>query len=166
MKSLGIVPESTMLSARSKYWNYGETESGRNPAWDSLSTERRQDLARRMAIYAAMIDRMDQQIGRVLGNLKEQGEFKNTLILFLSDNGACAEWDPRGFDGKSSNHNVLHRGDALESEHPSNANTRDRCASHVHRGKWLPVLRRSAVTGPEYCRPVNREDDSGTPALL
>jgi arylsulfatase A-like enzyme len=115
MKSLGIVPESTMLSARSKYWNYGETESGRNPAWDSLSTERRQDLARRMAIYAAMIDRMDQQIGRVLGNLKEQGEFKNTLILFLSDNGACAEWDPRGFDGKSSNHNVLHRGDALES---------------------------------------------------
>ncbi len=39
----------------------------------------------------------------------------NTLIFFLSDNGACAEWDPWGFDGKSSPRNVLHRGDDLAS---------------------------------------------------
>jgi arylsulfatase len=44
-----------------------------------------------MAVYAAMIDRMDQSIGRVLDALKRLGEYDNTLILFLSDNGGCAE---------------------------------------------------------------------------
>jgi arylsulfatase len=44
-----------------------------------------------MAVYAAMIDRMDQSIGRVLDTLKRLGEYDNTLILFLSDNGGCAE---------------------------------------------------------------------------
>ena len=58
---------------------------------------------------------MDQQIGRVIEGLKQHGEFENTLIIFLSDNGACAEWDPRGFDIKSSNHNILHKGAELES---------------------------------------------------
>mgnify|MGYP002629983742 CR=1 FL=1 len=114
MKELGIVPENTELSPRSPYWNYGETKTGTNPAWDTLSTDRRQDLARRMAIYAAMIDRMDQNIGRLIADLKAKGELENTLIVFTSDNGACAEWDPRGFDGKSSNDNILHRGKELD----------------------------------------------------
>ena len=68
----------------------------------------------RMAIYAAMIDRMDQNIGRVTADLRARGELDNTLIVFLSDNGACAEWDPFGFDVRSSPNNVLHRGDDLE----------------------------------------------------
>lgn len=115
MKELGIVPKETPLSPRSKYWNYGETEIAPNPEWASLPEDRRADLARRMAIYAAMIDRMDQNIGRVLADLKEQAELENTLIVFLSDNGACAEWDPRGFDVKSSSNNVLHKGQAIET---------------------------------------------------
>jgi len=44
-----------------------------------------------MAVYAAMIDRMDQNIGRIVTKLKEMGELNNTLILFLSDNGGCHE---------------------------------------------------------------------------
>ena len=44
-----------------------------------------------MEIYAAMIDRVDQNIGRLLRKLEKQGKLDNTLILFLSDNGACAE---------------------------------------------------------------------------
>ena len=52
----------------------------------------------RMAIYAAMVDRMDQNIGRMTADLRARGELDNTLIMFLSDNGACAEWDPFGFD--------------------------------------------------------------------
>ena len=44
-----------------------------------------------MAVYAAMIDRMDQNIGRVIRKLKEQGKFDDTLIIFVSDNGASAE---------------------------------------------------------------------------
>ncbi|MDZ7722290.1 MAG: sulfatase-like hydrolase/transferase [candidate division KSB1 bacterium] len=48
----------------------------------------------RMQIYAAMIDRVDQNIGRLLDKLEQQGELDNTLILFASDNGACAEGAP------------------------------------------------------------------------
>jgi arylsulfatase A-like enzyme len=53
-----------------------------NPDWE----------AARMATYAAMVDRMDQSIGRVVATLKRLGEYDNTLILFLSDNGGCAEF--------------------------------------------------------------------------
>ena len=114
MKQLAIVPPDTKLSARSTWRNYGETKTGVNPAWNSLPKERRLDLARRMAIYAAMVDRMDQQLGRVIDWLKANDAFENTFILFTSDNGACFEWDPFGFDLVSSNQNILHRGEALE----------------------------------------------------
>jgi arylsulfatase len=114
MKKLGVVAADTKLSPRSAFLNFGETESGENPAWDSLPEDRRADLARRMAIYAAMVDRMDQNVGRILAELKASGQLDNTLIVFLSDNGACAEWDPFGFDGSSSGNNVLHRGAELE----------------------------------------------------
>ena len=115
MKQLGIVPEYTQLSPRSQWRNYGETETGVNPAWDTLPKNRRLDLARRMAIYAAMIDRLDQQIGRVIDDLKRAGEFENTLIVFTSDNGACFEWDPFGFDIVSSNQNILHEDEMIEN---------------------------------------------------
>lgn len=108
MKQLGIVPESTRLSPRSEWVNYGEMDHGVVPAWKELPENRRRDLARRMAIYAAMVDRMDQQLGRVFHDLQQHGEWRDTLIVFLSDNGACAEWDPRGFDHQSGNENVLH----------------------------------------------------------
>ena len=67
-----------------------------------------------MAIYAAMVDRMDQNIGRIVADLSAARQLDNTLIVFLSDNGACAEWDPRGFDGRSSPNNILHSGADLE----------------------------------------------------
>ncbi len=59
------------------------------PAWDSLPAATRAWEARRMAAYAALIDRVDQEIGRLVADLKRAGELDNTLILFLSDNGAC-----------------------------------------------------------------------------
>lgn len=59
------------------------------PAWDSLSAKRKSWEGRRMAAYAALIDRVDQELGRLVANLEQAGELKNTLILFLSDNGAC-----------------------------------------------------------------------------
>lgn len=113
MKQMGIVPQHTKLSQRSHWRNYGETKIGVNPAWNTLPEDRRLDLARRMAIYAAMIDRLDQQFGRVIADLKRADEFDNTLIVFTSDNGACFEWDPFGFDIKSSNQNILHKGRML-----------------------------------------------------
>mgnify|MGYP000403929213 CR=1 FL=1 len=59
------------------------------PAWESLGAERKKWEARRMAAYAALIDRVDQEIGRLLADLERAGELDRTLILFFSDNGAC-----------------------------------------------------------------------------
>ena len=61
------------------------------PPWDSLSDEKKDEMDLRMATYAAQIDRMDQAIGRVMAQLEALGKMSDTLILFLSDNGACAE---------------------------------------------------------------------------
>ncbi|MDF1859000.1 MAG: arylsulfatase [Verrucomicrobiales bacterium] len=60
--------------------------------WDSLSPETRAREEARMEVYAAMVDRLDQGIGRVLDALDHSGAADNTLILFLSDNGGCASW--------------------------------------------------------------------------
>ncbi len=57
------------------------------PAWESLTEKEKDFEDLRMAIFAAMVDRMDQAIGRVLATLKAQGQDQNTLIMFLSDNG-------------------------------------------------------------------------------
>lgn len=65
--------------------------SGNVPAWDSLSVEKQEEMALRMAVYAAMVDRVDQNIGNLTDALKAMKIADNTLIMFLSDNGACAE---------------------------------------------------------------------------
>ena len=59
--------------------------------WDSLSVEKQRFEARKMELYAGMVDNMDANIGRLMNHLKEIGEFENTVIVFLSDNGAAAE---------------------------------------------------------------------------
>ncbi|MBN2164179.1 MAG: arylsulfatase [Pontiellaceae bacterium] len=59
--------------------------------WAALAPETRKDEVRRMQVYAAMVDRMDQNIGRILEKLRELNQLDNTLILFASDNGASAE---------------------------------------------------------------------------
>lgn len=60
-------------------------------AWNSLSEEKKTEMDLYMAIYAAQIDRMDQGIGKIMDQLDAVGKMENTLILFLSDNGGCAE---------------------------------------------------------------------------
>ena len=76
MKSLGLVTTDTKLSPQSDDW-----EEVSDKPWE----------ARNMEVYAAMIDSMDQGIGRIVAELKRQNEFDNTLIFFLQDNGGCAE---------------------------------------------------------------------------
>ena len=58
------------------------------PAWSEMSVQERQQAARDMEVYAAMVDYMDEQILRVFDYLKETGEYDNTMIVFMSDNGA------------------------------------------------------------------------------
>jgi arylsulfatase A-like enzyme len=112
---LGLIDPKWPLPPRSGFETREDFyRTGDNPVWDALPVERRADLARRMAVYAAMVDRMDQDIGRVVEDLRKHGQLDNTLVLFLSDNGACAEWDPFGFDGASGPKNVLHTGADLD----------------------------------------------------
>lgn len=80
-KQLGIIAKDEKLSPRDKSV----------PEWDSLSPEEKEQFDTKMAVYAAMVDRMDQNIGRIRKKLKELGEDKNTVIMFLSDNGASNE---------------------------------------------------------------------------
>ena len=79
MKQLGLVDDRYQLTERPDII----------PAWESVGDKK--VLARKMAVYAAMIDRMDQNIGRLINKLKSNGQYENTMIVFISDNGACAE---------------------------------------------------------------------------
>ena len=69
----------------------GPEEVNRPVPWNTLSDEQKKFQAAKMEIHAAMVDRMDQEIGRVIERLKDAGELDKTLIMFLSDNGASAE---------------------------------------------------------------------------
>lgn len=131
MKQLGVIGSEINLSDRSLIpipevaERNGVPGDGKyNPPWNMIDKGRQADLARRMAVYAGMLDNMDQNIGRLIKNLEANGELENTLIIFLSDNGACAEWDPFGFEypdydariagGTPGHPNVLHKGESLE----------------------------------------------------
>lgn len=68
------------------------------PAWHSLSKAHQATEAEKMAVYAAQVDRMDQGVGQVLGTLDELGLTEDTFVIFLSDNGGCAEQVERSAD--------------------------------------------------------------------
>jgi len=90
-----VVP-SWNLSPEQLREKIGPGEQGYAVAWETLTEEQRRFQASKMAIHAAMISRMDHEIGRVVQQLKDMGVFENTLILFASDNGASAEQIIRG----------------------------------------------------------------------
>lgn len=92
----------------------GPGEVNRPLPWSELTEEQRRFQATKMAIHAAMIDRMDREIGRVIAQLKAMGAFENTLILFASDNGASAEimvrhggHDPQAAPGSAASYLCL-----------------------------------------------------------
>ena len=64
--------------------------------WESLNAEQKEFQSMKMAIHAAMVDRVDQETGRVLDQIASMGTLENTVIFFLSDNGASAEMMIRG----------------------------------------------------------------------
>jgi arylsulfatase A-like enzyme len=94
---LGLIDQQHQLSARPDYI----------PAWEQLTDDERQWEEDRMEVFAAMVDCVDQNIGRVVDHLKQKNAFDNTLILLCSDNGACPfertrgkelkPWDPKSY---------------------------------------------------------------------
>ncbi len=74
----------------------GTAEVDHEVAWRSLTDEQRQFQAAKMAIHAAMVDCLDQEVGRLMDQLRKMDAIENTIVLFLSDNGASAEIMIRG----------------------------------------------------------------------
>ena len=86
---LGVIPDRTALAPRN-------SEDGDEvAAWDDLDADRRRLFSKYMSVYAAMIDNIDQNVGRLRAELEEMGEWDNTLFVFTSDNGGS----PRGRGG-------------------------------------------------------------------
>ena len=93
----GLLPAKWKLSPRPDHI----------PAWNSLDKAEQQWEADRMEVFAAMVDVLDQNIGRLINSLKDKGILENTLVLFCSDNGACPfertrgrylkPWDPKSY---------------------------------------------------------------------
>jgi len=87
---MGLVSEKWKMSPRdTTTWS-----------WDDEKNKELLDL--KMAVYAAQIERMDYGIGKVLEKIKDIGAQDNTLVMFLADNGGCAEGGPVGFDNRKN----------------------------------------------------------------
>lgn len=107
MKKLGIVncDLSALDPVTVPHWNLpeaelrqriGTNEVGHAVPWDSLTAGEKEFQSEKMSVHAAMVHRMDIEIGRVLNQIKAMGAYENTLICFVSDNGASAEQIIRG----------------------------------------------------------------------
>jgi arylsulfatase len=81
MVKMGIIDKAHAMSPR----------EARVKPWDQLSDKEKDAEDLKMAVYCAMIDRVDQNLGRVFAKVKELGKWDNTLIMFLADNGGCPE---------------------------------------------------------------------------
>ncbi len=86
-QSLGLFDDDCVMSPR-----HPEAKP-----WSETLPDKQADLAHRMSVYAAQIDSIDQNMGRLIDKLKTLGVFENTVIMFLSDNGCSAEGGPGGF---------------------------------------------------------------------
>ena len=100
MKELGVLDQDVVLSPAESNTNKfrGSSHKGWDEirqkwpdyyTWDSMTEQEQIDKDLEMAVFAATIDRMDQNIGRVLERLEKAGELDNTLIMYFTDNGSC-----------------------------------------------------------------------------
>ncbi|MFM7237001.1 MAG: sulfatase-like hydrolase/transferase [Cyanobium sp.] len=85
-KALGIIPEGTVLSRHDPDV----------PDWHGLSAEEKRLYARMMEVFAGFLEHTDHSIGELISFLKEIGEYENTMVMVISDNGASAEGGPTG----------------------------------------------------------------------
>lgn len=86
-KAMGVIPASTQLTSRSPA----------EQSWDSLSAVERTVYARYMATYAGFLTHTDDQIGKLVSHLKSTGQYENTLIVLVSDNGGASEAGQKGY---------------------------------------------------------------------
>nr|WP_083808713.1 sulfatase-like hydrolase/transferase [Pedosphaera parvula] len=99
MLAQGVLDGRNLLSPNEGTAPWGSIPTEAIPDWNTLAADRQADLTRRMAIYAAMVQKMDQNIGRVVERLRAAGQLDNTLIIALSDNGGNFEGSVFGETG-------------------------------------------------------------------
>ncbi|AXK39949.1 arylsulfatase [Crenobacter cavernae] len=99
-KQLGIIPADFKE-------NPGLPDTPANPKWGSLTAEQKAFEARRMEVYAAMVENLDWNIGRLIAELKKNGQYDNTLIFFQSDNGAEGGDGTRVYPNNANSDNSL-----------------------------------------------------------
>lgn len=85
LTAMGLLPRTAESVISSDWGTFYDTPT---IEWDNLSDEERTYRVRQMAVYAGMAEAMDENIGRVISHLKASGEYDNTLVIFMSDNGA------------------------------------------------------------------------------
>jgi arylsulfatase len=90
MIDMGIIRKEWKLSPRDE------------KTWPWADEEDKESMDLKMAVYAAQIERMDYGIGRVMEKIRRFGAEENTLVMFLADNGGCAEGGPKGFDNRKN----------------------------------------------------------------
>jgi arylsulfatase len=110
-KAMGLIPQDTVMPPR----------NADDRAWSDLTQDERTVYARYMAVYAGFVEHTDAQIGRLVDYLKQSGQFDNTIIFLLSDNGAAPEAGPEGsftspYGGRLSVQDSLARLDDLGTE--------------------------------------------------
>ncbi|WP_067670351.1 arylsulfatase [Nocardia miyunensis] len=89
-KAQGLFPEGARQRTRNTEPGYDARE------WDSLTPQEQRRFARYMEVYAAMVDNIDQSLGRLLDTVEQLGELDDTIVVFTSDNGGTAEGGPDG----------------------------------------------------------------------
>ncbi|GLZ86978.1 arylsulfatase [Metapseudomonas resinovorans] len=111
MKTMGLLPADFQSAAPLP-------ASPQLPDWDHLNAAQKRVEARKMEIYAAMVDNLDHNVGRLLDYLRESGQLDNTLVVFISDNGAAGErheqFYPAGPDTDNSLANLGRRGSQID----------------------------------------------------
>lgn len=128
---LGLIEEGVQLAEAT---NLPSWLDGHKKPWSERSAKERAQDARRMEIYAAMVEIVDQEIGRLIEYLKSSGKLENTYIIFMSDNGAAAgtvyarpdndrEWVDRTFDLSFDQMGKLGSFTTMGSEWANNSNT-------------------------------------------
>lgn len=126
-------------------------------AWESLTPAERANQARKMEVYAAMVDRLDQAVGRLLASLEASGELENTVIVFLSDNGAeGGEFEKNGVLGQTFSKWI--------------AGTYDNSTANIGAGSsyvWYGPQWAQAATAPSWLfKAYTTEGGTRTPAFV
>ena len=144
MKEIGLIPEELAS-------NPG---SGLFPTWDELSDEEKAEQARKMEIYAAMIENADHNIGRVFDLLERQGKLQDTLIMVISDNGANPK-EPHFYPPNTP--------EQIEREYDNSLDNMGRKGSFVSiGGAWAEV----ANTPLSYFKTTTYEGGTRVPLIL